>query len=59
MKTNSLAFFSAMFLTFGITAIDAENYAISENIMAYAAIVLGVVCTVAYIVIKRKENQQS
>lgn len=59
MKTNTLSFFTAMFLTFGITSLDFENYAYEENIRAYIAITIGVVFGITYVIFEKKEKQQS
>lgn len=50
------AFFGAMLLTFGITALDFENPDFAENVKEYVAIILGAALIVIYFVIKRRNT---
>ena len=58
MKTNLLAFFTAMFLTFGITSLDTDNYSLTDNIRGYTSIMLGIILGIGYLIQKKREKQQ-
>ena len=56
MKTNLLAFFTAMFLTFGITSLEIDNYYLTDNVRYYTAILIGAIVGIVYFIQKKKER---
>lgn len=54
---KALSFFTAMFLTFGITSLNFDNLSFDENIRGYVAIIIGVILLIGFIVLKIRGNQ--
>tara|TARA_B110000046_G_scaffold88676_2_gene96788 strand:+ start:27535 stop:27714 length:180 start_codon:yes stop_codon:yes gene_type:complete len=55
-KVKLLSFFIAYFFAFGITSLDFENLGLENNIREYSVIILGLVASIAYFIIRKREK---
>ena len=56
-KQKAFSFFTALFLTFGITSLNFDDLEFAENLRGYISIIIGLILLVFFFIVKRREDK--